>query len=320
MIRFLRTFSTAARYASFSGAGARLGLSQSAVSAQIKKLEQELNCELFERVGKAVALSPRGRELLPVAQEILRLYESMKGQPETEAVSGRINFGAISTAQLDLLPDALLGFRARFPHIEINIVPGTSIQFLSLIDAQELDIAMMIKPTLKIPKTLRWTPLLREAYVAVAPPGTPGTPGTPDMPVRELLRRHPFVRYSPRSYGGQLVEKYLKRQRLQVNDILQLDEPAVILETVEKGLGVSIVPYGTAWGRQPRGLRVLPLEGGGFFREIGILQTERMLRNAGAQALVANLAETVAARDFTLPAPAQAGKAADAAARRRKKP
>src|SRR5690606_32883558 len=191
--------------------GARLGLSQSAVSAQIKKLEQELNCELFERVGKAVALSARGRELLPVAQEILRLYESMKGQSETEAVSGRINFGAISTAQLDLLPDALLGFRARFPHIEINVVPGTSIQFLSLIDAQELDIAMMIKPTLKIPKTLRWTPLLREPYVVVAPPGTPG------LPARELLRRYPFVRYSPRSYGGQLVEKYIKRQRLQVN-------------------------------------------------------------------------------------------------------
>ena len=295
MIRFLRTFATAAKYASFSGAGARLGLSQSAVSAQIKKLEQELNCELFERVGKAVVLAPRGRELLPVAQEILRLYESMKGQSETAAVSGRINFGAISTAQLDLLPDALLRFRAQFPSIEINVVPGTSIQFLALIDSQELDIAMMIKPTLKIPRTLRWTTLLREPYVAIAPAGTPRAP------LAELLRRHPFVRYSPRSYGGQIVDRYLKRRRLQTSDILQLDEPAVILETVERGLGVSIVPYGTAWGPRPRKLLVMPLEDSSLLREIGILQTERMLRNPGAQALVASLAETVAGRDLRPP-------------------
>ena len=79
MIRYLKTFVVAAHTASFSLTGARLGLTQSAVSTQIKRLEDTLNCLLFERMGKSIALSPHGKALLPTAQEILRLYESMHG-------------------------------------------------------------------------------------------------------------------------------------------------------------------------------------------------------------------------------------------------
>lgn len=286
MTRYLKTFLVAAQTSSFSATGVQLGLTQSAVSTQIKKLEEALNCELFERMGKAVVLSPRGKELLPIAQEILRLFDSMKGTSNAAEPQGRIEIGAISTVQLALLPDALSQFRRQFSQIEVHIIPGTSVQLMSLIDAQELDIAVMIKPSLRMPKGLRWTTLLRESYAAIAPANTPQTE------VKELLRDHPFIRYSRRSYGGQLVDKFLKRARISVNDTMELDEPAVILEMVKKGLGVSIIPYELAASESQPNVRVLALEGVSFFREIGILQRESSTKNGSIHAIVESLVET----------------------------
>ena len=74
MIRYLRTFVVAAETASFSAAGNRLGLTQSAVSTQVRRLEEELGCVLFDRTGKAVRLSATGREVLPQATSILQLF------------------------------------------------------------------------------------------------------------------------------------------------------------------------------------------------------------------------------------------------------
>ncbi len=266
MIRYLKTFIAAAQLGSFSTAGARLGLTQSAVSMQIKRLEEELNCELFIRVGKSVAISDHGKQLLRTSEEIVRLFESMKGQTEVAATRGKIDIGAISTVQLGLLPAALADFRKKLPLVEVNVVPGTSVQLMSQIDSNDLSLAVMIRPNLKMTKGLKWTAMLRETYVAIAPSSARETS------VKALLAAHPFLRYSRRSYGGQLVDRYLKRTRLQVNDTMELDEPMVIMEMVRKGLGVAIIPYDLAAGASIRKLRVLPLGGAGFFREIGVLQ------------------------------------------------
>ncbi|MFM9437357.1 DNA-binding transcriptional LysR family regulator [Janthinobacterium sp. CG_23.3] len=284
MNRVLKTFIAAAKASSFSIAGSTLGLTQPAISSQMKKLEEDLNCQLFDRMGKAVVLSARGRQLLPTAQEIVRLYDTMKGQSTDADVAGRLDLGAITTVQMGLLPEALWMFRQQFAGVEVNVVPGTSVQLLSQIDARELDFAVMIKPSLKLPKDLRWTPLLKENYVAIA------HSRVAYQPVRELLRTHPFIRYNRRSYGGQLVDRFLKRNRIQVNDVMELDEPAVILQMVRSGLGVSIVPYELVADQLGARIRIYPLKDSHFYREIGILQRINGSENKVLDALVDSLA------------------------------
>lgn len=288
MIRYLKTFATAAELGSFSNAGMRLGLTQSAVSMQIKRLEDDLNCQLFDRMGKSIALSEHGRELLPTAHEILALYSTMKGQTDATQTRGKINLGAISTVQLGLLPGTLSIFRTHLPLVEINVVPGTSVQLMSQIDSNELGIAVMIKPNLRITKGLRWTTLMRETYVAIA------ADDVEETSVRELLANHPFIRYSRRSYGGQLVDRFLKRSRLNVNDTMELDEPAVILEMVRKGLGVAIIPFDLAASEARTGVRFLSLEGTQFYREIGILERVSQVPNISTSTLVESLIDTAA--------------------------
>lgn len=298
MIRYLKTFIAAARLGSFSSAGAQLGLTQSAVSMQIQRLENELNCELFKRIGKTVIVSDHGKQLLSTAEQVIDLFESMKGQTELSVARGKIDIGAISTVQLGLLPTALGEFRQQFPLVELNVVPGTSVQLMSLIDSNDLSLAVMIKPSIRITKGLKWTSLLRETYVAICPGSVKETS------VRELLADYPFIRYSRRSYGGQLVDKYLKRSRLHVNDAMELDEPMVIMEMVRQGLGVSIIPFDLVAGNLGKKLRLLPLPGEAFYRDVGILHRPLAAPNMALDALIGSISG--AARRLAAPAPVRA--------------
>ena len=76
-IKNLNTFIHVAELGSFSKAGERLGYSQPTVSVQIRQLEEELGAQLFDRVGHAVRLTDKGREILQSAQQILRISQEM---------------------------------------------------------------------------------------------------------------------------------------------------------------------------------------------------------------------------------------------------
>lgn len=81
MLRELHTFIAVTRYGTFSAAGQRIGLTQSAVSAQIRMLEQHLGMLLFDRSGRAAVLNANGQRVLPIAQEIVMLSKYPRGMP-----------------------------------------------------------------------------------------------------------------------------------------------------------------------------------------------------------------------------------------------
>ncbi|RJF92468.1 LysR family transcriptional regulator [Noviherbaspirillum saxi] len=284
MIRYLRTFVIAAQTSSFSAAGMKLGLTQSAVSIQIRKLEEEFGTMLFERTGKSVSLSDAGQALLPDAIHMLDLYDRMKGASQGSSDSRPIDLGAISTVQAALLPKALRSFRSHFPNVHINIIPGMSTQLLTQIDAKELDIAVIIKPRLGIPPDLKWILLIEEHYVVVLPADWPQ-----DLPL--LAGTLPFIRYNRNSYGGHIVDRYLKQHHLWVQDGMELDEPSVILEMVSEGLGWSIIPGGLVPLITTKGIATLPLPGRPLSREIGVLVRVSTLKRRTTALLIDSLRE-----------------------------
>ncbi|AJC16639.1 LysR family transcriptional regulator [Pandoraea sputorum] len=314
MIRYLKTFVTAAETASFSAAGARLGLTQSAVSAQIQRLEDDLGVQLFERTGRAVSLSDDGRRLLSQAQGVIAGYQSMRGEAGAfggQAALAPINVGAILTVQLGLLPGAVQRWTALGAMPHLNIVPGMSVQLLAQLDARELDLAVMIRPRIGVPVDMKWLTLMHEPYVAIAPKGAKGGTKSTGGTVADWSATLPFVRYNRRSYGGDLVERYLRRHRLWVREGVELDEPEVILRMVRAGLGWSIVPatliglpvdvdmtrtspkQGKSGGA---GVQVLPLSGAPLTRELGVLARQSALKRAPVNALMKCLSEEAASR------------------------
>lgn len=289
MIRYFQTFLVAAETASFSAAGARLGLTQSAVSMQIRRLEEELGCQLFDRTGKSVALSEDGRRLLDDATRFVALYASMKGagsraQPDLAP----LDLGAVSTVQSTLLPKAMQRFRAGFPNTHVNVVPGMSTQLLTQVDARELDIAVLVRPRLGIPPELKWVHLLDEPFVAIAPAGAvgPAQDSAALADLADILPTMPFIRYNRHSTGGQLVDRYLRRHRLWVREGMELDEPAVILQMVAEGLGCAILPAALVPVHATPQVALLRMPGPPPQREIGVLVRQTALRRESVAALI----------------------------------
>ncbi len=289
MLRELKTFLMVARHGTFAAAGQQVGLTQSAVSAQIRVLEQGLGVRLFDRSGRAAVLNAAGRHALPLAEQMLALYAQMALPTAAMEWRGELKIGAIASVQTGLLPDTLPDFRAAAPGVELKLVPGVSLQLLSQLDAGELDLALMIKPPFELPKELWQISLAREPFVLIAPLDVPG-----DEPLR-LLAEQPLVRYDRRSFGGRQVSAFLRAQRLNVREALELDELEAIVRMVECGLGVSLIPRAGLWLQRAVRLRVIELGELGFEREL-VAVIRRAQQQPAVDRLLACLLAASAAR------------------------
>lgn len=253
MLKELKTFVHVARYGTFSGAGQHSGLSQSAVSAQMRVLEESLGVRLFDRSGRAAVMNAAGRHALPLAEQILALYGQMALPTAAGDWQGELRIGAIASVQTGLLPEVLPSFRVAAPKVELKLVPGVSLGLMSQVDAGELDLALLIKPPFDLPKELLEIPLLSEPFVLITPLSVEGDD------LHRILTEQPFVRYDRTSFGGRLVSRFLREQQLHVRDTLELDELEAIVRMVECGLGVSLIPKAGLWLQRPHRLRIIEL-------------------------------------------------------------
>ncbi|MHB2139437.1 LysR family transcriptional regulator [Pseudomonas monsensis] len=284
MLRELKTFLAVARHGTFAAAGLHIGLTQSAVSAQIRNLENALGIRLFDRTGRQATLNAAGQRALPMAQEMLAIFSRMAVDDAVSEFRGELKIGAVATAQTGLLPQALLRLRQQAPGLEPKLVPGVSLNLLSQVDAGEVDLAIMIKPPFELPKELSAQVIRREPFVLIVPPQVEG-----DDPLR-LLAERPHVRYDRNSFGGRLVTRFLREQRIEVNVALELDELEAIVKMVESGLGVSLLPRAGLWLEHPLKVRVVELGELTFYREMVLLQRYSQ-RNQPIQKLFAQCLE-----------------------------
>jgi DNA-binding transcriptional LysR family regulator len=120
----LRAFLAVADCRSFTRAAETVNLTQSAVSAQIRRLELQLQVELFQRTTTRVALSAAGEELMSYARRILSLGEEAVHRLRQHNVSGRVRLGVMDDYGAVLLPPALKAFNSAYPGIELQMETG----------------------------------------------------------------------------------------------------------------------------------------------------------------------------------------------------
>lgn len=265
MLRELKTFIAVTRHGTFAAAGMHIGLTQSAVSAQIRQLEQALGVPLFDRTGRQATLNAAGLRALPLAKEILETFNRMAVPVDANEYRGELKVGAITTAQTGVLPQALVRLRQAAPAVECKLIPGVSLELLSQVDAGELDSAIIIRPPFDLPKELHVQVLRKEPFVLIVPDTLAG-----DNPL-QLLATQPHVRYDRASFGGRLVSRFLREQKLDVQVSLELDELEAIVKMVECGLGVSLIPQAGLWLERSPKIRIIPLGSLTFYREIILL-------------------------------------------------
>lgn len=265
MIRELKTLLAVARLGTFVAAGNHIGLTQSAVSAQIRTLEKALGSNLFDRSGRSATLNAAGQRALPMAREIIEIFERMATPSQDSGYFGELVIGAIATVQTGLLPDALVRLNREAPAVEAKVMPGVSQNLLNSVDAGEIDLAIMIHPPFALPKDLHLEVLQREPFVLIVPGHVVG-----NDPL-QLLRDNRFVRYDRHSFGGRQVSRFLREQKIDVNPGLELDEVEALVRMVEAGLGVSLVPQAGLWLAREANIRVIGLGALTFHRELVLI-------------------------------------------------
>ncbi len=142
----LRTFVAVAETCNFTKAGETVGRTQSAVSMQIKKLEDLLGEALFERGSRGVVITAPGARLLDNARRIVALLDDMAAAIRLPVLDGAVRIGISEEYVNTTLPRALGSFAAIHPGVEVTVHQGVSSTNLAALDAGEIDIAVVFEP------------------------------------------------------------------------------------------------------------------------------------------------------------------------------
>lgn len=139
----LRTFLVVVETSNFSAAAQAIGRTQSAVSAQIKKLEETIGENLFERGARGVVPTRWGLQLLPYARRVIDLLDEAAATIRTKQLDGPVRIGIPEEYSQTVLPAALAAFAVRHPAVEVTVSCDYTVKNLAALERDELDLAVV---------------------------------------------------------------------------------------------------------------------------------------------------------------------------------
>ena len=223
----LRSFAAVAETGSFTSAGELVARSQSAISVQIKRLEEIIGHKVFDRTSRSLALTSAGETLLAYAQRILELNDESIRRIAEPPVSGVIRLGITEYFVPNDLPQILGRFVAAYPGVQLEVRMGLSRDLRAQMSAGELDAVIV-----RLAPAERAKAIWSEAQVWVARDDF-SLPGSNILPLALLpapcvLREHALAS--------------MKRRKRPCKVTFTGSSMASVQAAVSAGLGVSIVP------------------------------------------------------------------------------
>ena len=268
--RQLRAFRVLARTASFTHTARELHLTQSAISHAIKALESDAGCSLLDRVGKKVALTQAGEQLLHHAEKILAEMDSARASLAKLGKwgAGRLRLGASTTACQYLIPPVLREFKEKFPDHAISLEPADTQDMVAALLERRVDLALALEP--KHEPRLEFQPLFTdELYFLVGAQHPWAQAGRVE---RDAIPRQNYILYNKSSVTFRLVEEYFRRERMVLNAVLEVGSMEATKELVKLGLGFSVLaPWIARKELDERSLVALPLGRRKLQRRWGVL-------------------------------------------------
>lgn len=154
--RSARTFARIAEVKNFTKVAEELGYTQSAVTMQVKQLERELGCTLFERMGRTIRLTPEGERLVPIAHRLLQASEEAARIAQApDDVRGTLRIGAIDSMLVSDLPGILAQLTRTYPHVRISTHQGTLDDEFTMLKRNDIDVLLFLDRQIYIPECIR---------------------------------------------------------------------------------------------------------------------------------------------------------------------
>ncbi|HXM95967.1 MAG TPA: LysR family transcriptional regulator [Candidatus Dormibacteraeota bacterium] len=285
----LATFVYVAKLKSFSRAGQKVFRSQSAVSAQIRQLEQAYRARLLDRSAKSVELTPAGEVLFEFAERLLRLRdESIQEVADRgNVVQGTVLFGANEATCLYVLPDIFAEFQRRYPLVHISIYRNFSHKILQRVEDGSIDVGIVSLP-IKSPTT-KVHHIHRDRLRFMVSMRNPLAHRT-KITLAEVASQ-PLI-FPRTGYTRQVLDKLFRPYRSRLHITMELPSIGMIKRFVGADAGVSFISESFARDQVKAGeVKLINVEGVDLWRELGLVyRRDRSLPRA-AQALIALIRE-----------------------------
>lgn len=282
-LRQLRAFSLVARHQSFGRAAAELHLSPSAVSLQIKELEQSVGLLLFGRNGRASCLTPAGEVLLlDVNRALCALKDAEDAVNRLRgSETGIVSLGMVSNAKY-FIPRVLASFHHGHPGIEFRVSVGNREQLLRQLANREVDFAIMGQP----PRDL-------EARSEPLGPQPLGIIAAPDHRLADqrsiavsALARQGFIVREPGSGTRAAMDRFFHEAHISPPHIIELTSNESIKQAVIGNMGLAFVSLHTAGLELQAGhLAVLDVIGLPLVRGWYVVSLQSELMSAASESL-----------------------------------
>lgn len=239
-IRNITTFMRVAELNSFSKAAEQLGYSQSAVTVQIRQLEQELNIRLFERIGKHIRLTEDGNQFLSRALDILNAVDAAKTvSHKQESPSGTLRIGTAESLLISVLPSIIMEFRKRCPHVEISIRTGGIGELFDMVKQNDVDLLFFLDKKINFPE---WIKVFEhsESIVFVASSKHPLTKCR-NIPLETIFEEPFLLTEKSISYRYEL-EQMAAAANVEIHPFLETGNTEVITKLLLQNAGISYLP------------------------------------------------------------------------------
>ncbi|MET0164923.1 MAG: LysR family transcriptional regulator [Vicinamibacterales bacterium] len=243
-LRQLEIIRAIAESGSFTAAGEKLHVSQSAISRQILILEDELGEPVFHRIGRRIRITPAGESLLQLSHRVFRdLQETVSAISDTrEALRGSIGLVGGMTVCLYVFPTLLAEVRRIHPNVDMRVTVGSTQRSIEMLRSGAGDLGLLTLPI--DASDLVSVPLLTEELLLATYPSHPLAAQKRIVPAD--LEGQPFVLFETGSITRRIVEEFFARERITPAIIMETENVEIIKAMVRSGLGISIIPWQAA--------------------------------------------------------------------------
>ena len=263
----LRTFHYVAKQRSFTVAAGMLFVTQPAVTAQVKALEEGCSLKLFKKIGRQVHLTEEGKTLFEYTQKIFRYEKEIETViDDMKALKrGDLRIGSTKTYARYFMPSLLSSFHKDYPHIIIHLDEGSSLDMTNSLMEFKNEVAVIAKAE-ENPR-VSFIPFSQEELIIIVSADHPLTAQEGISP--QDLAKEPLIMKEMGSGTRKRVNMLFERYHCKPNVLMETSNNEFIKQLVQKGEGISILVKACVATEIAEGkLATLPLKGQQIYLDV----------------------------------------------------
>lgn len=287
-IENFKIFSDLVESQSFSRAAKLNGITQSAVSQQLRAMEKHFNVLIVDRSQKQFRLTREGSKLYDSAKEILHRYEKLVSelQEMKKIISGTIHISTIYSIGLHELPPYITRFLKTYPSVNVRVEYRRSNLVYEDIIQNSVDLGLVAYP-IKM-RQVEIIPFLEDRMVLVCNPKSP-LAQRKQIEAKDL-KGEKFIAFDQDIPTRKATDQLFKDWKLDIEPTMEFDNIETVKRAVEINAGFAIVPQATVKQETTQGLlKAVPLKGNPITRPLAIIHRKGRVLTPAMKKFIANL-------------------------------